>query len=384
MPGSGLIRLRPVLSAVKLQLTELRRLARTAMRARTRTLVGYTKAHPIYTDVLEENPPRGFAGYRSSTVPWLHPLDRWLQSRVRLLHVDAAIPAGALSARLPQVIECEGRPRAEFFETPAIRAVFVESRWAGGDFLANGHATLLRPAPVLPPRPHRTPRADSTLVLLAVGYGALVKGFDVVADVFEELRAEFPLRLVIAGTFPHNSEHYPEITRATVERADVASLERQLRQNSRVDVGPRRRTQLRKLYESADVYLHLSRMETFGYSVLEAMSFALPVVATRINAIPEMVKHQCTGLLCDPGDAEINSQEWKRVILQQAVGATRALLADSEYRRTLGDAGRARVARAFDIETKRSMLAQAYSAALTNRPASGSRSDTRRRAQAAR
>src|SRR5688500_11657386 len=171
MPFRRLMGMKPVLSAAKFQLMELRRLTRTAMRARTRTLVGYTKAHPIYTDVLEENPPRGFAGYRPSTVRWLRPLDSWLQSRVRLLHVYAAIPAGALGPRLPQVIECEGRPRHEFFQTPGVRTVFVESEWAGGEFLANGRVTLLRPAPVLPRKRNRPPRADSTLVLLAVGFG---------------------------------------------------------------------------------------------------------------------------------------------------------------------------------------------------------------------
>src|SRR5688572_24275350 len=85
-----LARVRSVLSAAKFHVMELRRLVRTAVRARSAILVRYTKAHPIYVDVLEEHPPHGFAGYRPTPVRWLRPLDRWLEARVRLLHVDAA------------------------------------------------------------------------------------------------------------------------------------------------------------------------------------------------------------------------------------------------------------------------------------------------------
>lgn len=43
--------------------------------------------------------------------------------------------------------------------------------------------------------------------------------------------------------------------------------------------------------------------ETFGYAVAEPMAEARPVVAARIGALPELVEHEVTGLIAEPGDA---------------------------------------------------------------------------------
>jgi glycosyltransferase involved in cell wall biosynthesis len=44
--------------------------------------------------------------------------------------------------------------------------------------------------------------------------------------------------------------------------------------------------------------------ETFGYGVAEPMADGRPVVAARIGALPELIEHERTGLLAEPGDAE--------------------------------------------------------------------------------
>src|SRR5687768_10032126 len=89
-------------------LRDFMRLSRTLVRSRRRVLVGYTKAHPIYTDVLEEALPDGFAGYRPSSVSLLRPLDRFLRERVRVVHCDAAGTPDEFAPELPLIIECEG------------------------------------------------------------------------------------------------------------------------------------------------------------------------------------------------------------------------------------------------------------------------------------
>ena len=53
----------------------------------------------------------------------------------------------------------------------------------------------------------------------------------------------------------------------------------------------------------ADVFAHTSRWEGFGIVLLEAMLAGLPVVATRVSAIPEIVVDGKTGLLAAPGDS---------------------------------------------------------------------------------
>ena len=57
-----------------------------------------------------------------------------------------------------------------------------------------------------------------------------------------------------------------------------------------------------ELYRQADVFVMPTYFEGFGWVFIEAMAAGLPVIATRINAIPEMVIHGETGFLIQPGD----------------------------------------------------------------------------------
>ena len=62
------------------------------------------------------------------------------------------------------------------------------------------------------------------------------------------------------------------------------------------------RTEIRDWLERADVFVHTSRWEGFGIVLLEAMLASLPVVATRVSAVPEVVVDGETGVLVEPGD----------------------------------------------------------------------------------
>ena len=54
---------------------------------------------------------------------------------------------------------------------------------------------------------------------------------------------------------------------------------------------------LGRFLSSLDVFLYLSRSEGLGSAILLAMAHGLPVVASRVGGIPEIVRHQKTGLL---------------------------------------------------------------------------------------
>jgi len=76
-------------------------------------------------------------------------------------------------------------------------------------------------------------------------------------------------------------------------------------------------------------------VEHFGYSVAEALLEARPVVAARIGALPELVEHERTGLLAEPGDAEGLAAQVARALADPAAAAW-------------GEAGRERVLRVGD------------------------------------
>ncbi|MBC7894422.1 MAG: glycosyltransferase family 4 protein [Cytophagaceae bacterium] len=92
--------------------------------------------------------------------------------------------------------------------------------------------------------------------------------------------------------------------------------------------------ELRRSYAAADVFVLPSvfdaRQDTEGLGVvlLEAMNYAVPVIASDIGGITDIVQHEHTGLLVAPGDETALANALTRV------------LADPSLARTLGESGR--------------------------------------------
>jgi glycosyltransferase involved in cell wall biosynthesis len=102
----------------------------------------------------------------------------------------------------------------------------------------------------------------------------------------------------------------------------------------------------------ADVFAHTSQWEGFGIVLLEAMLARLPVVATRVSAIPEIVVDGKTGLLTPPGDA---------VAIADALGR---LLDDVALQRNLGEAGLNRAHDEFSVQRMVERTMRMYDEAL--------------------
>jgi len=61
---------------------------------------------------------------------------------------------------------------------------------------------------------------------------------------------------------------------------------------------------LAALYRLASVFAFPSLYEGFGLPPLEAMACGVPVVASSVGGIPEIVQHNANGLLVEPGDPD--------------------------------------------------------------------------------
>jgi glycosyltransferase involved in cell wall biosynthesis len=89
------------------------------------------------------------------------------------------------------------------------------------------------------------------------------------------------------------------------------------------------------LLEASDIFVLPSLFEGLPRALLEAMALAKPVVATDIGGSREVVRHEETGLIVAPRDAEALAQSLSR------------LVASPRDRRAYGEAGRRAAAREF-------------------------------------
>lgn len=102
------------------------------------------------------------------------------------------------------------------------------------------------------------------------------------------------------------------------------------------------------LYRRADVFVLPTHSEAFGLVLTEAMAMNLPVVATNINAIPEIVTHGKTGFLITPGNR------------QELAASIHALVSSPALRQQMGQAGRESVEAKFDAHINFQVLGKAF------------------------
>ena len=81
----------------------------------------------------------------------------------------------------------------------------------------------------------------------------------------------------------------------------------------------------------AAVYVHPARWEGFGLAVLEAMVCGLPVVATNVSSLPELVVDGETGILVPPDDPAKLAAAVERALAEPALGEAGRMRARTEF-----------------------------------------------------
>jgi glycosyltransferase involved in cell wall biosynthesis len=175
-------------------------------------------------------------------------------------------------------------------------------------------------------RAHPLPllKAEGSTVVGVVARLDLQKGFEYLLRAARELCKTFPdLKIVIAGEGPDRN--------AIEEIIEQYGL-----QSSVVLAG--QQSNMPAVYAAMDIFVLPSLNEGLPMTVLEAMAASKPVIATRVGAIPSVIKDSENGLLVAPKDPEG---------LQNAIAS---LLNDPERRRRLGDQAHAWVSQNYTSE----------------------------------
>jgi glycosyltransferase involved in cell wall biosynthesis len=173
----------------------------------------------------------------------------------------------------------------------------------------------------------RLPHSGGFQVLFV---GRLVerKGVKHLLSAVRRMPAELGVRVVVIGDGPERS--------ALEEQARAAGIADRVQIRGRVSDA-----ELRATYARSDVLVLPSILdargdtEGLGVVLLEAMSYGIPVVASDIGGITDIVEHDTSGLLVPPGDPAALAQVLERLARDPALASR------------LGTAGEQRVRRAF-------------------------------------
>jgi len=169
--------------------------------------------------------------------------------------------------------------------------------------------------------PARRCRTEKTLMHVS-NYRPLKRVRDVIA-VFADVARTIDCRLVLVGDGP-------DLPLAREQAQELGLLDRVTFVGVVDQIAP--------LLRAADLLLLPSSTESFGLVALEAMASGVPVVASDVGGLPEVVGHGVTGYLAPPGD----TAQMARYALE--------LLQDEEQHRRFSAAGIARAEERFHYQ----------------------------------
>jgi glycosyltransferase involved in cell wall biosynthesis/uncharacterized membrane protein len=167
--------------------------------------------------------------------------------------------------------------------------------------------------------------------IISVGRFAYPKDYATLVEALAAVETEY--HAILVGGGPARSVAANDVRRRGLAR--------------RVELlGPR--PDVPELLASADLFVLSSRSEGLPISILEAMATGLPVVATDVGGVSELVVEGTTGLLVPPGDSTAFADAVER------------LLRDPDLRRRFGGAARLRAEQHFDVTCFRDAHIELY------------------------
>jgi N-acetyl-alpha-D-glucosaminyl L-malate synthase BshA len=165
-----------------------------------------------------------------------------------------------------------------------------------------------------------------------------VKRVTAVVEIFDRIQRQVPSRLLLVGDGPELSTAH-----RTAHELGIAGLVHSA--GAQQEVLP--------LLSIADVFLLPSAQESFGLAALEAMACEVPVVASNVGGLPEVIEHDVSGFLHPPDD------------IDGMAASAIAVLTDADRHRAIAEAASRRVHELFCEERVVPMYVSLYSDVLT-------------------
>lgn len=158
--------------------------------------------------------------------------------------------------------------------------------------------------------------AEDDIVITSTGRITTDKGFDILADVAKQFKADEKVKFVVAGDGTYRQQWLEKIKDENM-------------QNQVFLLGYR--SDIDDILRESDIFVICTKHETLCNSLLEGGMHKLPLVATKVGGIPEIIDDNKNGFLVKVGD------------VNGFVNALKKLVNDFELRKKMGTAAKEKV-----------------------------------------
>lgn len=144
----------------------------------------------------------------------------------------------------------------------------------------------------------------NTLILTSIGFDVNVKGFDILAKAVKLVKEENtlpPFKIIIIGL--NESENLKFQT----------FLKEQEVTNDFISAGIR--NDVDDFLAFTDIYLQPSRTEAISLSIMEALMYGIPIIASKVGGVPEVCVNQYNGLLVEKENPTQLAQAIKELLI---------------------------------------------------------------------
>lgn len=180
---------------------------------------------------------------------------------------------------------------------------------------------------------------SNEIVIVSTGRIIIDKGFEVLTNAIINGGRWDNVRFLIVG-----DGNYLNEMRQKIEETDLVKRVIFLGYRSDVD----------KILSESDIFIICTFHETLCNSVIEASNAGLPVVATNVGGIPEIVEDNVTGFLLENGNYE------------SVIKAMKTLIENPDLRKKMGNAGKIKICNNFSERSITNKLSSIYESMLNN------------------
>jgi len=230
---------------------------------------------------------------------------------------------------------------------------------------------VVYPTMCVPPKIKKAKKDSSKTNFLFVGSHFLAKGGKEALKLFEVLDKKYDVDFTIISRIPTEFASYRK------------------RKNIHIHDFVEREKVMNDFFPKADIFLLPTHYDTYGLAMIEAMSCRVPVLSTKLFAVPEIVEDGKTGLLAPAprvswfnpttyqlaynGRQEDNWRQFnselmrydEKEMLKELVANAKQLVEDSRLRKIMGRRGQREVVSGkFSVERRNRQLRRIYEEAL--------------------